>query len=144
MASEATLGGFTLKRRQSPSSPTLYTAVPEVFSISGIGQTNDLVDVTNFDSAGNREYIGGLADGQEVTIEANYVPEHASFAQQSGLISDVTSKLTVDFQLLHTATSPNVLFSFSLAMLSYVINPSVDNRNTITFTGKISGSVTIA
>lgn len=142
--SEAFVGGFTLKRRIDPLSPTIYTAIPEVFSISGVGQTNDLVDVTNFDSAGSREYVGGLADGQEITIEANYVPEHANFDQQSAFITDVVNKTTRDFQLLVSGSSPNVLFSFSAACLSYVINPSVDGRNTITFTAKISGAVTIS
>lgn len=141
--SEAFVSGFTLKRQQTPTSPTVYTAIPEVFSISGVGQTNDLVDVTNFDSAGSREYVGGLADGQEITIEANYVPEHASFAQQEGFITDVVNKTTRNFQLLVTGSSPNVLFAFAAACLSYVINPSVDDRNTITFTAKISGAVTI-
>lgn len=141
--SEAFVSGFTLKRQQDPSSPAVFTAIPEVFSISGVGQTNALVDVTNFDSAGSREYVGGLADGQEITIECNYVPEHANFAQQSGMISDVTGKVTRGFQLLATGSSPNVLFEFSAAVLSYAVGPSIDDKNTITFTAKISGAITI-
>ena len=141
MTTSAFVSGFTLKRQHVTASPIAYVEVPEVFSISGVGITNDLVDATHFGSGGSREYIGGLADGQEVTVEANYV---GNSVQQEAFITDVVNKATRNFQLLVSGASPNVLFSFAAACLSYVVNPSVDDRNTITFVVKISGAVTLS
>jgi hypothetical protein len=141
MTTSAIVGGFTFKRQHVSGSPLTYVEVPEVISVSGIGATNDLVDATSFASAGSREYIGGLSDGQEVTIECNYV---ANSAQQEAFIAGVAAKETGNFQVVVTGASPNVTFTFAAAYISWSVNPSVDDRDTITFTIKISGAVTIA
>ncbi len=141
MTTSAFVGSVTLKRQDVSGSPITYNEVPEVISISGVGQTNDLVDATHFGSAGSREYIGGLADGAEVTVECNYV---ANSAEQEGIIADCAAKETGSFQLLVTGSSPNVTFTFSAAYISWSLNPSVDNRNTISFTFKISGAVSVS
>lgn len=123
------------------ASPATYSRVCEVFSISGLGKTKTLVDVTTFCSNGVREYIPGLADGQEMTIEANYDPESTNI---DTLISDVGQDFNRDYRLVvEFGGSPQKTFTFSGVPLSWVINPSVDNRNTITFTVKISGDITI-
>jgi hypothetical protein len=141
MTTSATVGGFTLSRQHASGSPIIFVDVPEVISISGLGQTNDLVDATHFGSGGSREYIGGLADGEEVTIECNFV---ANSAQQEAFCAAVVAKETGNFKVTQTAQSPYVVITFAAAYISYVINPSVDDRNTITFVVKISGAITIA
>lgn len=52
------------------------TVVSEVSSISPVGETTNLIDVTSLSSLA-REYIGGLQDGTEVTIEGNRVKNDA-------------------------------------------------------------------
>lgn len=141
MTTSAIVGGFTLKRQHVSGSPLTYVDVPEVISISGIGATNDLVEATHYGSGGSREYIGGLSDGTEVTIECNYV---ANSAQQEAFIAGVAAKATGNFQVHVTAASPNAAFSFAAAYISWTVNPSVDDRDTITFVIKISGAVTVA
>jgi hypothetical protein len=64
--------------------------------------------------------------------------------QQEAFITDVKNKATNSFQVLHDASSPNVLFEFDAACISYVVNPSVDGRDTITFTVKISGDINLS
>ena len=140
MTTSAFVGNFLFKRFSTAASPNGYVTVPEVFSISGIGEANDQVGATSFDSGGNREWIGGLADGQEVTIEANYV---ANSVEQEAFITDVKNKTSRLFKVVQTHSSPNTSFSFTAACLSWVVNPSVDDRDTITFTVKISGTVTV-
>lgn len=125
--------------RGDGASPEGFDRVCEVFSISGLGKTKSLVDVTTFCSGGNREYIGGLADGQEMTIEANYDCESAIL---ESLIGDVNTDGTHNYRLVIECGSPSKIFNFAGTPLSWVINPSVDNRNTITFTIKISGEIT--
>jgi hypothetical protein len=70
--SNAFLNGVTISR-SADTSPLSFDSIPEVVSLSGLGKTNPLVDVTSFDSAA-REYIAGLADGTEITMECNYLP----------------------------------------------------------------------
>jgi hypothetical protein len=141
MTTSAFVSGIQVLRQHASGSPITFVEVPEAFSISGLGQTNDLVDATHFGSAGSREYIGGLADGTEAVIECNYL---ANNAQQEAFIAAVAAKETGAFKVVVTASSPNVTFAFNAVYLSWEFGPSVDGRNTINFTIKISGAVTVS
>lgn len=121
-------------------SPASFDALPEVISISGLGAQNELVDATHFDSTA-REYIAGLADGVEVTVECNYVQNNAV---QERIIADVAARNTVNCQAIFDFASPQASFSFAAVALGWQIAPSVDDRQTISFTFKISGSITVA
>jgi len=47
--------------------------IAEVTNISGPSESRDMIDVTNHDSADDfREFIAGLANGGEVSIEGNF------------------------------------------------------------------------
>jgi len=123
----------------STGSPVTYTAIEEVFEISGLGAQNDLEDVTNFDSpTGTKEYIGGLADGQEITIRANYLP---SGTQQAAMMSACEAKVNRKFRVRYTGVSPAKSFTFDVAPISYAIEPAVANKNVIAFVVKVSGSI---
>jgi len=124
----------------STSSPASYDALPEVISISGLGAQNELVDATHFDSTA-REYIAGLADGVEVTVECNYVQNNAI---QERIVADVAARNTVNCKAVFDFASPQSSFSFAAVALGWQIAPSVDDRQTISFTFKISGSITVA
>lgn len=135
---QANIGYFKF-RIGNGASPEVFNDVEEAFSISGVGKTREQVDVTNFDSAGNREFIGGLADGNEVTVECNYVP---GATYQTAMVTAVESGANQNFQVAYTATSPDETWNFAGSPLSWVITPSVDGRNSISFTVKISGNIT--
>jgi len=143
MTTSAFLNGWTFSYGTSSSSP-LYSTIPEVVSMSGLGQVNPLVDVTSFASSA-REYIGGLADGQEVTMECIYLPDNTI---QAAIRTGVINKTTANFKAvcLDATHSPNrtETFTMSVVMLGWVINPSYEDRQTITFTMKISGAITVA
>ncbi len=141
MSTSALVGGFSLKRQHVAGSPITFVEIPEVISVSGLGQQNDLVDATHFGSNGVREYISGLADGVEFTVECNFVPNSA---QQEAIIAGVVAKADGLMQLICTGSSPNVTFAFNAVYIGWQIGPSVDNRNTISFTFKISGAVTVS
>lgn len=126
--------------RGDGGSPEGFDRVCPVMSISGLGETNDLVDVTTFCSGGNREYISGLSDGQEITIEANYETDGDELAL---MIADVKAKANKNYRVVVEEGSPTTVFSFGGTPLSWVLNPSVDDKNTISFTVKISGEITI-
>lgn len=57
-----------------------FTAVPECMKIGGPAIKFDLLDVTSHDSAAIsafREFIPGLADGDNITAELNWKPSNA-------------------------------------------------------------------
>lgn len=135
------VGGIYFERGDD-ASPVAYTRMCDVFSISGLGETNALVETTTFCSNGNREYIGGLADGAEITIEANYDDSDSGLTQ---LINDAKAKTIHDYRVVvEDGGSPQTALTFEAIPLSWTLNPSVDDRNTITYTYKISGPISIA
>ena len=136
------VGNMFLERGDT-GSPVSYTRICEIFGISGLGQTNSLVDVTTFCSGGNREYVGGLADGTEVTLEANF---STTSNEIKAMIQDVKDKAVRDFRVVVDENgdgNADQAFYFSGTCLSWTLNPSVDNRNTISFTIKISGDILV-
>jgi hypothetical protein len=129
MATAATIGKFAITHDGAN--------IEEVLSVGGVGKTNDLIDVTNFDSAaGTKEYIAGLADGSEVSIECNYLE---SAAGQTALVADVDAQATAAFVLTYNSA---VTYTFNAACMGYQITPSVSEQNKISFTIKISGDIT--
>lgn len=124
------------------ASPQALTAIEEVFSVSGVGKVNEQIEVTNFDSpAGSKEYIAGLAEGSEITVEANYIP---AATHQPVVMTAVDNGDTRLCRLRYTGVSPEKTWSFSAVCLSYEVVPSPTQQNTIVFTFKITGSITRA
>jgi len=123
-------------RRQTVASPAAYTDVPEVLSISGFGEVAELVEVTNLDSGGSKEYISGLLDGKEFTVECNHIDGNA---QQDAL--KAAKGTTIAMQYARTDASPETVANFNAVALGYEETPSVSEQNRITFTFKISGAI---
>ena len=140
MTTEAFVGNIFLWREKQ-GSPGELEKICQVFGISGLGAVNALIDATTFCSGGSREYIGGLADGTEVTLELNYETSSAVTRQ---MIDDVTDKRSRNFEIRVESGSPTTRFAFLGICLGWTLNPSVDDRNTISFTVKISGTITLS
>lgn len=132
----ATIGNWSFEFGDSPLTP-----LEEVLSVSEVGETNELLDVTNFDSTvGKKEFIPGLSEGDEVSIECNHVP---SGAGQAALRALVASGGSSDAVLTYTG-SPNELYSFAFAAISWKLAPSISEQNKISYTVKISDGVTVS
>jgi hypothetical protein len=136
---DATIGGFSFQLGDADS-PAVFTPVEEVFGLTGLGKVRELVDATHFGSGGNREYIGGLADGVEISVECNYVP---GATMQQEMIAAVDLGANRNFQVVESLESPETVYSFVGSPLGWTLNPAVDDRNTLTFTVKISGDITV-
>lgn len=120
------------------SSPQSYSNLEEVLSITGFGKQNDLLDVTNFDSpVGTREFIAGLADGSEITVECNYT----GATNQDALRGYVNSGLTKNFRIQNQNQSPHENFKFDAVCMAWTIDPSPTEQNRITFVLKITGDI---
>lgn len=74
-----------------------YTQVAEVTDITWPGYVRDAVEVTYMDSADQfREYIAGLMDGGEMTIEMNWVPSATDV-----IIAALTASTTGQFKITY-------------------------------------------
>lgn len=147
MTTNAFVGGMFLWRGDG-GSPQNFTRVCQVFGISGLGETNALVDATTFCSDGFAEYIAGLADGSEVTLELNYETVLPDAAVIDEMIQDVKQKRTRSFQLrahgdINDPDTVKQTFHIDLVCLSWTLNPSPTAKNSITFTGKVSGQIDV-
>lgn len=113
------------------------TAIEEVLDVSGLGKSNNLVDVTNFDSdPGTMEYIAGLSDGTEFTVSCNYIDGATG---QDALVADVDAGATAAFTLAYDSTTTR---SFNGVCMGWEIAPSTSEQNQINFTIKVSGDIT--
>lgn len=114
-------------------------ALEEILSVSGMGQSNDVIEVTNFDSPANtKEYIPGLADGSEISIECNYLPAGTG---QLALQASVDAGDSVAVVMTYDTTTAT--YTFAAAAQGWTINPSISDQNRIEFTLKISGDIAI-
>ncbi len=121
-------------------SPQVLTEIEEVTEISGFGQTNDLAEATNFDSpAGTKEFIAGLSEGDEFTVECNYIPAATMQVAARAAVKAGATRLA---RVRYTGSSPENVFDFSAVCLGYALGPSPTEVNSITFTFKISGDIT--
>lgn len=136
----ANISKFKVKKA-TVGSPATFNDIEEVLSVSGVGKLAEQIEVTNFDSPdGEKEFIAGLAEGQDVEIEANYVP---NATHQNALIDDVENGRTVNFQVVYIGSSPDETFAFAGVCLGWQIVPSATEQNKIQFTVKITGSITV-
>jgi len=135
---QANISQFALQIGNA-ASPEVFATIEEVLSISGFGKTNELIDVTNFDSGLVKEYIAGLADGAEITVEANYF---STATNQQVLKTAADAGQTRNFKLNNNVPSPSEVFNFAAVCLSWTIEPSPTEQNRISFTLKITGDIT--
>lgn len=134
----ASIGNWTLKVGTN-ASPEVLTSVEEVLDVSEFGAENELIDVTNWDTTvGEKEYIGGLADGTEFTVECNFV---TGTTHQSALRADKGSTRT--FELKYNG-STTITFTGTAVNLGWKNLPSTSEQNKVSFSFKVSGGITEA
>jgi hypothetical protein len=70
--------GTLLKHGDGSASPEVFTTVPEVTKLSGPAVKFDLLDATSHDSSGFfREFVPGLADGDDIAFDIHWKPSNA-------------------------------------------------------------------
>lgn len=114
-----------------------YTQVAEVTDITWPGYSRDAVEVTFMDSDNQfREYIGGMMDGGEVTVEMNWVPSATDV-----IIAALTASTTGQFKITYNAGA-NVVFK--AIVTAYQPQSPLGEKLTASATFKVSGKPTWA
>ena len=133
----AVLGKNATLQLGSGASPQVYTTIAEVLRCGPIGSTNPEVDVTNLDSTA-KEYIAGLADGNNVEFDVNYI---AGNTEQDSLRTSQAAGSTVNLRMVWQ-TSPNTNAQFDLVLLGFQMGEtSAEAQVSATISGRISGAI---
>lgn len=124
-------------------SPEAFTSIAEIINLTPPQMSRDDIDVTsNSSSDGYREFIGGLRDGGEVAIEANWLPSNATHDDVTGLLSTFHTNTNHNFKII----LPNTLATISFAGFVTAFEPDlqVEEQGKLNATIKVSGKVTVA
>lgn len=136
---QARIGYGTLFKYGDGASPEVFTTVAEVYEISGPSLSREIPDATHMESPdGYREFLGGLKDGGEVTIEANFLPAHASQNASTGVISFFDAGERRNYQIVWP-TSPTTSWQFAAVVQSVEPAAPVDDKLNLSVTFKLSG-----
>ena len=137
MASSAIESQGTVISIGNGDSPLTYTQIKEVVSFSGFDGTAAEIDVTSLDSTA-KEFIMGLQDFGQFTMEANYLKADAGqVLVRAAKASREVQDIKVEFSDASTAT-------FQAYVLSAPQSGGVDAKVDTSFTLRITGDVTFA
>lgn len=112
-----------------------FTTIAEVKDISAMPIELETVDVTNHDSGGWREHIGGILSLGDVSFEINYQPTAPT---HSLLINDLLTKAVRNFRIIYPDGTET---PFSGLVTSFEPTAPVDGVVTAGVTIKGTGSV---
>jgi predicted secreted protein len=144
-ASRARIGYGTLLQRRLSTSPDVWQTIAERVTIGGPGMSRDAPDVTHMDSDdGWREFIAGLKDGGEISIEGNFIPEDESHNAETGLLSEFSSDVRMRWQLVFPGESPRVTWGGEGILTNFEPGMPVDDKIEFSATIKVSGKPTLA
>lgn len=102
------------------SSPESFTNLSEGRVIPAIGGTYGLIDCSNHDTVDTNDYISkALQDGDEMKVEANYIPGNASQALFRAAFENKTAN---NFKITMSATT--TYFIFQGRVVNWTVNPS--------------------
>lgn len=121
------------------------TTVAGVTNIGGPGLTLETIDVTNHSSTNAwREFVGGLKDGGEVSLDIVFDPAAATHRNASGgLLYLLTTRVSGSFSITFP-DSGGTVWSFTAFVTSFEPSGAVADGLTASVTLKITGAPTLA
>lgn len=134
--------GTALQRSDMASSPT-FTEIANVSTISGPSISRNTYDVTSHDQTdAYMEFIGGLKDAGEVSLELNWDPAtEATHDDSTGLLADLEDTDPRDYKLVFPDGTTE--WAFSAILTSFEPDHPVDGKITASATFKLSGKPTL-
>lgn len=137
----ARIGYGTLLEYSDGASPPNWTTVAEVTNLGGPGLSKDTPDASHMESPdGYREFISGLKDGGEVTVDCNFLPDDVTQGSASGVLYMFeTDALARDWHIIWSGASPQVTWAFKAVVSGVEPNAPIDDKMTLTVTLKVSG-----
>ncbi|MCY0919603.1 MULTISPECIES: phage tail tube protein [unclassified Streptomyces] len=126
-------------KRGDGGSPETFTALAEVTNISGPGLSRETIDVTSHSSPDAwMEFVGGLKDGGEVSIDVNYAP-----SMHDSLVDDFDDVDPRNYQVVFPDPDTTT-WSIKAVMTGFESEAPYDDKLAATITFKVSGKPTIS
>ena len=135
MTTAAAIGfGVTFSIYDTSISPDAYVALGEVLNVDGPSMSRDMIDATHTGSTSRwREFVSGLRDGGEVSVEMNLDPDGSTYLL---LFNEMES----DTKKNHKITFPDTsTWSFSGLITGLESSQPVDDKMVVTATFKVDG-----
>lgn len=127
--------GIALERSDMASTPT-YAAIGNVTSVSGPEIERETYDTTAHDSPDHwREFIGGLVDPGELTLELNYDP-----SIHDTLVGDFQDDVARDYRMIFPGGGQ---WDFKAFMSGFSQESPVDDKLTAELTFKVTSKPAI-
>jgi len=134
----------TLLKTGDGTSPEVFTTIAQVVSIGGPSLSLDPLDVTSHSSLeGNKEFVGGLIDGGELTLEINFDPADATHNQAAGLLKLLKDRTIRNFELVFSDTA-STKWTIPALVTGFEPGAPVDGKLSASVTLKVSGVPTLA
>lgn len=136
MTTNAKIGhGSLFEIEDTTQSPVAFVKVAEVLNITPPALARDAIDATHTESTeGWREFIPGLKDGGEVSVEMNFIPGHASLDLILALFSRDAGNFRITFP-----DSPATVWTFSAFITGFEPEAPLEDKMTATATFKLTG-----
>ncbi len=135
MSTAAAIGHGTSFGRGDGASPEVFTNIGEITGVSGPGLSRDTIDVTDVDSTDRwREFIGGLKDAGEVSLEINWDPNASP--DVSNFLTDINANAARNYKLTFPDTTA---WTFSALMTGLEVEDPHDDKMTASVTYKLVG-----
>lgn len=129
--------GASFKRGNADGPPETYTAIAPVVSISGPSMSKDVVDVSSLSSTDRyREFISGMRDGGEVTIEIRFDPADADV---DNALTDFEADAARSYQI---AWADGSTFAFEGILTAWSPETPYDDAMSMSLTYKVTGAPT--
>lgn len=134
MATSTSIGYGTTFAVGDGGGPEVFTDLAEVTNVTGPAVTRETVDATHMGSPNRyREFIAGLIDGGEVTVDMNYVPGGATEILLNACLEQVAARN-------YRITAPNTeVLAFSGFCTAKSAAIPLDDKMTLSATFKVSG-----
>ncbi|MGW5639624.1 phage tail tube protein [Streptomyces sp. NPDC003832] len=131
--------GIALQRGNGATPTEVFTAIAKVTNLGGPEIERETYDVTAHDSEdGWREFIGGLKDAGEVSVEINYSPD-----DHDVLVADFEDVNPRNYKMVFPAQAGGGDWAFKAILKGFKQEAPVDDKLTGELTFKVSGKPTI-
>jgi predicted secreted protein len=136
------IGYSTLFKTGNGATPEVFTTVAEVTNITPPAMSRDTVDATHEESPdGWREFIAGLKDGGEVSLDMNFVPDSADALAFMAEWDATGSSALKNRQIVFPDGS---IFAFAAILTGYEPDAPIDDKMAASVTLKVSGKPTLS
>lgn len=123
------------------ASPEVFTDIAEVFNITPPSETIDIIDATHMKSPGRRrEFIPGLIDTGEMSLEMNFIPGGTA---ETALDAEIGKLVTTNYRITFPdGTTGSATWIFAGFVIGFEPAAPNEDKMTATVTIKVTSTIT--